>query len=245
VRMPAIGLLDNVTVSLVAVADCTVPMAPLLNTTVLLAAVVLKPEPLTRTVVASGARVVVVLNVTTGTTVATRTGVPLLVPLVVTTAVRFPAAGLFPVLNATVSCVAEAVCTMPSAPLLKVTTLFVATAASKPAPLITMVLTLKARFAVLSVTPGTTLATCMPVTPLTLPLDVTIAVRLPRAVGGVDSVTVSVVAVAEATVPAAPLLNWTVLTPVASKPKPLITKVVALPAKLATLLVTTGLTVAT
>lgn len=46
VRLPAdVGLVENVTVNEVAVAAETVPTAPLLKVTVLLAAVVLKPVP--------------------------------------------------------------------------------------------------------------------------------------------------------------------------------------------------------
>lgn len=47
VRLPAVsGRVEKVTVSDVAVASVTVPTAPLLKTTVLLAAVVSKPKPL-------------------------------------------------------------------------------------------------------------------------------------------------------------------------------------------------------
>ncbi len=47
VRLPAVvGLVENVTVSAVEVAAVTVPTAPLLNVTVLLAAVGSKPKPL-------------------------------------------------------------------------------------------------------------------------------------------------------------------------------------------------------
>lgn len=60
-------------------------------------------------------------------------------------------------------------------------------------------------------------------------------------VGSVDSVTISEVGVAEVTVPAAPLLNETMLSmAVVSKPKPAIVTVVAFAAKFAVLLVTTG-----
>ncbi len=47
------GLVEKVTTRLVAVADVTVPTAPLLNTTVLLPAVGLKPNPLMVIVLAS------------------------------------------------------------------------------------------------------------------------------------------------------------------------------------------------
>lgn len=83
---PAAGFVEKVTVRLVAVADVTVPTAPLLNVTVFWAAVVEKPNPLMVTVVASAATAVVAL-VTTGTTVATCTAAPLLIELVLTTAV--------------------------------------------------------------------------------------------------------------------------------------------------------------
>ena len=74
----------------------------------------------------------------------------------------------------------------------------------------------------------------------------TTAVRLPAVVGLVENVTVSEVAVAAVTVPIAPSLKATVLLPaVGSKPKPVMVIVVALAARLAVLLVTTGVTVAT
>ena len=93
VKLPALsGLVPKVTVSEVAVAEVTVPVAPLLKTTVLLPGVVLKPKPLI-TIVAALLATLVVLAVTTGDTVATCTAVPLLNPLVVTTAVKFPAEG--------------------------------------------------------------------------------------------------------------------------------------------------------
>ena len=62
VRLPAVaGLVENVTVSDVAVAAVTVPTAPLLKAIVLLPAVVSKPEPLMVTVVALAARLAVLL----------------------------------------------------------------------------------------------------------------------------------------------------------------------------------------
>lgn len=64
------GLVENVTTRLVAVADVTVPTAPLLNVTVLLPGVVLKPKPLMVTVVAASDRLLV-RAVTTGRTSAT------------------------------------------------------------------------------------------------------------------------------------------------------------------------------
>jgi hypothetical protein len=66
VRLPTdAGLVENVTVRTVAVAVVTVPTAPLLSVTVLLAAVVLNPSPLIVMVEAFAARFVV-LAVTTG-----------------------------------------------------------------------------------------------------------------------------------------------------------------------------------
>src|SRR5580658_1720322 len=114
VRLPAFfGLVENVTVSEVAVAAVTVPTAPSLKMTVLLAAVVEKPKPVMVTVVAVGDRLAVLL-VTTGATKATWTAVPLLTLSVVTTAVRLPAVvGLTE--SVTVSEVAVAVVTVPTA----------------------------------------------------------------------------------------------------------------------------------
>jgi hypothetical protein len=72
------------------------------------------------------------------------------------------------------------------------------------------------------------------------------AVRLPAFDGFVVRVTVSVVAVAEAIVPTAPLFSDTELfAAVGSNPNPLIVNVDALARRLAVLLVTTGVTVAT
>ena len=71
VRLPAsTGVVENAIVSVVAVAAVTVPTAPLLNATVLLAAVVSKPKPLIVSVAALAARLSVLL-VTTGLTLAT------------------------------------------------------------------------------------------------------------------------------------------------------------------------------
>jgi hypothetical protein len=64
------GFVENVMVNEVAVAAVTVPTAPLLNTTVLLAAVVLNPKPLMTIVLALRARSAM-LAVMTGRTVAT------------------------------------------------------------------------------------------------------------------------------------------------------------------------------
>lgn len=63
-------MVENVTVNVVAVELLTVPTAPLLNTTVLFAAVVLKPVPVIVTVLELDARFVVT-RVTVGLIVAT------------------------------------------------------------------------------------------------------------------------------------------------------------------------------
>ena len=83
------------------------------------------------------------------------------------------------------------------------------------------------------------MATCTGV-PLEKPSVVTTAVKLPRLVGAVVMVTVSEVADVATAVPAAPLLKRTVLVPDGSNPVPVMVSVVALTARLAVLLVTTG-----
>ncbi len=71
VNKPALtGLVEKVTTRLVAVAEVTVPTAPLLNTTVLFPGVVLNPNPLMVIVFAVRARLVV-LAVITGRILAT------------------------------------------------------------------------------------------------------------------------------------------------------------------------------
>ena len=115
--------------------------------------------------------------------------------------------------------VAVAAVTVPTAPLLKTTVLLPAVV-SKPKPSMVSVVALAARLAVLLVTTGVTVATWTAAPLLTL-LVVTTAVRLPAAVGAVENVTVSAVAVAAVTVPTAPSLKATVLLPaVVSKPEP-------------------------
>ena len=121
VKLPeAVGWLDNRTVNVVAEAAMTVPAAPLESVTALLATVVSKPNPLMVSVIARAEMSVVAL-VTTGFTLATSIAVPLNTPLEATIAVRLPALGL--VVNETVSDVAVAAVTVPTAPLLKVTVL--------------------------------------------------------------------------------------------------------------------------
>jgi hypothetical protein len=124
----------------------------LLNVTVLLAAVVSKPKPLIVSDVALAASFSAELATRTGMTLAAWTADPLLTPLDVTTAVKEPPArGL--VVKVTVSDVAEADVTVPTALLLNVTTLFEAVV-SKPKPLIVTVDALAARLLVLLVTAG-------------------------------------------------------------------------------------------
>ena len=129
--------------------------------------------------------------------------------------------------------------------MLNVTTLFKAVVPSKPAPLITMVFEVRERLAELTVTPGTTVATCTPVRPLASPLVVTMAVRLPAVVSGDEIGTVNVVAVAAVAVTGPSPKSTVLFAAVVSKPKPLITIEVALAARFAVLLVIIGLTVAT
>ncbi len=225
VRFPALGLVENVTVKVVAVAAVTVPTAPLLNTTVLLPAVVLNPKPRIVMVMAVE-EMAAVLTVTEGITAATWTAAPLEIELVVTTAVKLPRAlGLVPRL--TVSDVAVAAVTVPTAPLLN-TTVFRDAIGSKPNPLIRMLAELMVKMDVFAVTIGLTLAICTAV-PLGIPLTVTIAVRLPAEFGLVEKVTINDVAAAPVTVPTAPLLKTTVLREaVASKPEPAMVTVVEL-----------------
>jgi hypothetical protein len=243
VRFPAVvGFVEKVTVSAVLVAVVTVPTAPLLRTTVLFAAVVLKPKPLIVNVAALAARFVVLL-VITGITVATWTAAPLLTLFVVITAVKLPASD-GPVESVTVNEVAVAEVTVPTAPLLN-TTVLLAAVVSKPAPAIVKDVALAAKASVSIVATGITLATCT-ADPLVSEFVVTTAVKEPTAAGVVENVTVSAVALAEVTVPTAPLLNVTVLSlVVVPNPKPLIVTVVALAARSVTLEVITGFTVAT
>ncbi len=175
--------------------------------------------------------------VTVGITVATCTAEPLDLLLVVTTAVMLPTE-VGRVLSVTVSVVAVAAVTEPTAPLVSVTVLLLADV-SKPKPLMVSVVLPAPWFAVLLVTTGITEATCT-AAPLGTPLTVTIAVRLP-ALGAVEKLTVSEVAVAEVTVPTAPLLNVTTLfSAVVLKFVPAIVKVAVLAVKLAVLAVTVG-----
>ena len=70
VKFPPFGLVEKVTVKVVAVAAVTVPTAPLLKTTVLLPTVVLNPNP--RIVIVVAVEVMAaVLIVTVGITEAT------------------------------------------------------------------------------------------------------------------------------------------------------------------------------
>ena len=77
-------------------------------------------------------------------------------------------------------------------------------------------------------------------------MDVRTAVKLPALTGFVEKVTVRDVAVAVVTVPTAPLLKtMMLLAATVLKPKPAITILLALRARLAVFAVTTGVTVAT
>lgn len=208
VKLPTVvGLTDSATVSELDVALVTVPTAPLLNATVFWEAVASKPTP-AMTIVSSLIPSTVELAVTAGLTVATWTGEPLLIELLVTTAVRFPTA-VGAVVMLTVSEVAVAVVTVPAAPLLKTIVLLPAVGL-KPKPLIVTVEPLIAKLVIALVTTGATVATCT-FDALAALFVVTVAVKLPADVGLVPKVTVIEVAVAEVTVPVAPLLNVTVL----------------------------------
>ena len=146
--------------------------------------------------------------------------------------------------SVTVRTVAVAVVTVPMAPLLSVTALFAAVV-SKPNPLIVIVDASAAKFAVLAVTTGRTVA-IFTAEPLETLLTVTTAVRSPTAVGLVENVTVSEVVVAVVTLPTAPLLKTTEFRfAVELNPAPVITTDVALIGKPVLLFVTTGVTVAT
>lgn len=164
--------------------------------------------------------------------------------LVVTIAVRLPAVFGF-VEMLTVSCVAVAAVTVPTAPLLNCTVLLPRVVASNPKPAMVIVAALAARFALLPVTTGLTVATCR-AEPLVRLFVVTMAVRFPIVVGVVVNVTVIELAVAAVTVPIAPLLKAIVsFAGVSSNPRPTIVIDVALASNEAVLLVTIGETVAT
>lgn len=165
---------------------------------------------------------------------------PLETEFVVTDAVRFPReVGSVSIL--TVSTVAVAAVTVPTAPLLNVTVLFNAVV-SNANPLIVMLVALLASVAVLRVTLGSMRATCTG-EPLDLVFVVTTAVIFPTLVGLVPIVTVSVVAVAAVTVPVAPLLSVTTLLPgVVSKPAPVIVSVLSEADRFVVVAVTTGVT---
>jgi hypothetical protein len=127
VKLPAeVGAVVRLIVRVVAVAAVTVPTAPLLKTTALLTAVVENPTPVMIRVLVFAAKRAVVLVVTTGLTIAIETPELPTMLLEVIDAVRVPAAvGLAE--NVTVSDVAVAAVTTPTAPLLKVTTFLLGT----------------------------------------------------------------------------------------------------------------------
>lgn len=244
VRLPAAaGFVEKVTVKDVAVDAVTVPTAPLLNTTVFCEGVVLKASPVIVTVFAFAASPAA-LAVTDGTTEATTTAAPLETPLVTTVAERLPTI-VGRVVRVTVRVEAVAAEIEPTAPLLNVTELL-ARVVSNPLPIMVRDVALALRtFPELAKTTGVTVATCV-AEPLGSVFVVTIAVKLPAFEGFVVSVIVRVVAVADAIVPTAPLFSATELfAVVGSKPNPLIVSVEAFARRLAVLLVTTGVIVAT
>ena len=243
VKLPAeVGFVEKVTVNVVEVADVTVPTAPSLNTTVLLAAVLSKPKPSMVSVLAFAANGSLLI-VTTGTTIATCTAVPFDCKFVVTTAVKLPT-DVALVVNVTVSAVAVASVTIPTAPLLNATS-FSSTVVLKPIPLIVMFVALAAKLSVLLVTTGLTVANCT-AAPLLTPFVVTIPINMSALTGKVVKVTVSEVAVAAVTIPAAPLSKTTMLLPeIVSKPNPWMISTVAVAARSAMLLFTTGAITAT
>ncbi len=153
VKVPAVaGSVVKVMERLVAVAESTVPTAPLLKVTVLFAAVVSKPIPLMVRVFVFAVMLFAVSAVTTGTMFATSTAAPLDSEFDSTTAVSDPASvGL--VVNVTVRDVAVAEVTVPSAPLLRVTMLLAATE-SNPSPLMVTDVAFAATVVVLLVTTG-------------------------------------------------------------------------------------------
>jgi hypothetical protein len=143
VKFPtALGGVVIETVNAVAVAAVTVPAAPLLKTRELLPAVVSKPYPFIVSVLPVISTLVELL-VITGFTVATCTAEPLLTPLVVTIAVKLPAV-VGDVERLTVSVVAVAAETVPTAPLLNAMVLFPAVE-SKPIPFNVRVVPLAAK----------------------------------------------------------------------------------------------------
>ncbi len=202
VRLPATRPVRLVTVREVDVAAVTLPVAPLLNFTVSLAAVAEKPTPLIVRLAALAA-CVAVLAVTTGVTFATSSEA-LLTPLTATDAVNLPAVNPFKLV--TVNTVAVAVVTVPVAPPLNVT-LSLAAVVEKPAPLMVKLVAFAARLAVLSVTTGPTVATCTAV-PLVSLSTFTDAVSAPS-LSPVRLVTFNCVFVALLTVPVTPPLKVT------------------------------------
>lgn len=158
VKLPAaVGLVVNVTLSVVAVAEVIAPTAPLLKVIELFAALMSKPKPLIVMLEAFAAKLLELL-VITGVTVATWTAAPLLLtPLVVTSAVSAPAV-FGGVENETVKEVAVEAVTVPTASPLKSTVLLPGVVL-KPKPLMVMVVALAAKLLVLLVITGTTVAT--------------------------------------------------------------------------------------
>ena len=150
------GKMLKVTVNAVEVAVVTVPTAPLLNVTTLLAAVLENPVPFITMVGALIAKLAVLVVIVGGATrVATWTGVPVGVPLLppkeFTTAVRWLRNGC--VANVRVKEVAVAEVTRP-VPLLKVTVLLSGVFALNPVPVMVRVVAFIPRLVVVLVTVG-------------------------------------------------------------------------------------------
>ena len=156
VKLPTpTGLVVNETVREVAVAESTVPTAPLLNTTVLFEFVVLNPNP-RMTIEPELAPSDSVLNVTAGITFATCVDT-LARALVVTVAFNAPTVDVL-VVNVTDNVVAVEEVTVPTAPLVN-ETVFSEAFVLKPNPLIVSVVVFAANAAVLLVITGISVAT--------------------------------------------------------------------------------------
>ena len=126
------------------------------------------------------------------TTLATSTAVPLATLSVVTDALRTPVDGAWLVVPmVTVICVpvaftdATVPVTVPVTPPWVKVTVLLPGVVSNPEPLIKSVVPLLLKLAVLADTTGVTVATCTAL-PLFTPLVVTMAVRLPAVIGGVE-----------------------------------------------------------
>ena len=155
VRLPTpTGLVENETVREVAVAESTVPTAPLLNTTKLFDGVVLNPNP-RMTIEPELAPSDSVFTVTAGITFATCVDT-LARALVVTVAFNAPTVDVL-VVNVTDNVVAVEEVTVPTAPLVN-ETVFSEASELNPNPLIVSVVVFAANDAVLLVITGISVA---------------------------------------------------------------------------------------